>query len=392
MSRSNNRLTVRQVATVNAPGHYDDGEGLYLSIASDGSRSWFFMDADQVSEIDLGDAASISLTIARRLAVDTRYALAAGQDPRAMLRLTMPAEQGTIPTFGAFVQSYITSTDSGFMNPRYHREWRNSLYTYAKPLLSKPIDEIGTDDVLAVLKPIWPRLPQTARRLRGKIEKVFEAAQAHGFRPKDVKNPAAWRGNLVHLLPAPPPLAISRHPALSWDEAPAFIAELRSRQALAARCLEIVILTAAPSGKVLGLTWGEINWESKLWSIPANSSAAVNHVVPLSAVAVALLDDLRPEISHADMRVFSYEGKPFSNKAMVMLIRRMKRDSITVHGFRYTFKEWAAKATDFPRELVDEVLAGGVINSKRVSGSGATIELRRQLMEAWSEFLGSQSA
>ena len=167
MPRSTNKLTARQVATVSVPGYYDDGDGLYLIIASEGSRSWclIYPDAGHQAEMELGDAAILSLTMARRLAVDMRYSIAAGHDPRSVSSPTMLEVSGSIPTFGAFAESYVSSIEKGFKNPRYHQDWRNALYTYARPLLSKPINKIATDDVVAVLKPIWPR-PTARCRLR----------------------------------------------------------------------------------------------------------------------------------------------------------------------------------------------------------------------------------
>lgn len=391
MSRSPNILTIRQIATVETPGRYADGGGLYLEIAAAGSRSWLFASEylGRPTEVRLGDTSSVSLTMARRLAVAMRYAIASGQDPRAVLGDDVADEKKSIPTFGAFMTSYINSVEGGWKTPRYHEVWRSSLHTYAAPLLAMPIDQIGTEEVMAVLKPIWPRLPQTANKVRGRIEKVLDAAEASGLRVKGAINPAAWRGHLMEILPTPSRLVNGHYSALPWRAAPTFIAELRSRQALAARCLELVILTAARKGEGLGLKWGEIDWESNLWSIPANrTTSGVENVVSLSTTAIALLSELRPDNWHPDARVFSVGDKPISDRAIAMLLKRMKFKSITTHGFRYSFKEWAAEDTDFPVELVDQVLAGGVINAAQYGESGASIDLRRQLMESWSKFLG----
>ena len=395
MSRSLKKLTARQVATLEAPGRHADGGGLYLELSSGGLRRWVFVTAHagEPLEIRLGGELSVSLATARRLAGEMREAVAAGQDPRTVMTPSILEERNTIPTFGAFARSYITSAERGWKNPKNQQSWRNTLRDHAKLLLGKPIDQIGIDDVFAVLNPIWLVIPQTARRLRGRIETILEAARACGYRPKDAMNPAARGGHLFRLLPAASKLLLCHFPALSWRQAPAFIAELRLRQALAARCLEFVILTASRSGEGLGCTWSEIDFELSIWNIPAErTSAGVAHAVPLSSAAIALLKNLRPEVWQPDRQVFAVNGAPLSDRAMSMLLRRMKRDSVTTYGFRSTFKEWAGNATNYPSELVERALAHTApIRSAQVCTLEAEFVCHRELMEAWSEFLNSHS-
>lgn len=393
MARPLNRLTARQVGTLKEPGRHADGGGLYLRITPHGARSWIFMTthAGKRAEIGLGAASAISLAVARRFAGEMREAVAIGKDPRAVLDKPKTDEPPGVPTFGAFAESYITSVESGWRNPVHRQQWRSSLRDHATQLRDKPVDRIGTDEVLATLQPIWTTLPETAKRVRGRIERILDAAKARGLRPRDSINPAAWRGHLALLLPAPSKLTRGHHAALPWQDAPQFMAELKRRPALAARCLEIVILTAARSGEAIGATWGEIDLSRKLWTVPAERmKAGAEHQVPLSDAAVSVLQQLRPDTpAHTD-RVFAVGGAPRSNMAMSMLLRRMKRYDITTHGFRSTFRDWAGDASNYPRELVEQALAHTIQNKvERAYRRGTAVERRRELMEAWAEFLTS---
>ena len=389
-TRTLNRLTARQVATIKEPGRHADGGGLYLRVTPANSRSWIFMATlnGKRVEIGLGRASAIGLAAARGVAAAMREAVATGQDPRLLLAPDEPEAQ--VPTFGEYAETHISRVESGWRNEVHRQQWRQSLRDHARAIHDKPIDQINTDDVIASLTPIWSTKPETARRVRGRIEKVLDAAKAHGLRPREAMNPAAWRGHLALLMPASSKLSRGHHAALPWKEAPAFVAQLRDREALAARCLEFVILTAARSGEALGATWGEIDLDARLWTIPASRmKAAAEHVVPLSDAVVDLLKTLRPEkVAPAD-RVFSVAGAARSNMAMTMLLRRMKADHVTVHGFRSTFRDWAGDATNYPRELVEQALAHTIQNkAERAYRRGTAVERRRELMQAWAGYLG----
>ena len=244
-----------------------------------------------------------------------------------------------------------------------------------------------------MLQPIWLTKAETAKRVRGRIEKILDAAKAHGHRPLDSMNPAAWQGHLALLLPAPSKLARGHHPALPYADAPAFMAELRHRPALAARCLEFVIMTVARSGEALGATWGEFDLDKRLWTVPAaRMKAGEEHVVPLSGAAVALLNRLRPDAPTANERVFAVGGVARSNMAIAMLLRRMKRANVTTPGFRSTFRDWAGDATDYPRELIEQALAHTIQNkAERAYRRGTAVERRREIMQAWAVYLGVES-
>lgn len=393
MARSINKLTAREVASLKKPGRHSDGGGLYLRVTTTGSRSWVFMvsEAGKRQEIGLGSVTAVPLAAARRLAAELREANASGRDLRSVLLppVTEQIAVPTVPTFGTFADSYITSVEDGWKNPVHRQQWRNSLRDHARALFEIPVDAVSTDNVMDVLLPIWLEKAETAKRVRGRIEKVLDAAKARGHRSKESTNPAAWRGHLALLLPKQNKLQRGHHAALRFKDAPAFMAELSGRSALAARCLEFVILTAARSGEALGATWGEIDLVTQLWTVPATRmKAGVEHIVPLSPAAVRLLLALRPDEIVEHTRIFAIAGAARSNMAMAMLLRRMGRSDITVHGFRSTFRDWAGDATNFPREIVESAMAHTIQNkSEKAYRRGTAVEWRRELMATWSVYL-----
>jgi integrase len=393
MGRSINKLTTRYVQIAKKTGRHADGGGLYLRITPHGSRSWVFMTTHlgKRAEIGLGAVSALSLATARSIATQMREAVALGKDPRTTISPPDAAIGPVSPTFGGFADMYIGSVESGWRNPVHRQQWRNSLRDHAANLRDTPIDQIGTDEVLAVLEPIWLEIPETANRVRGRIERILDAAKARGLRARDSTNPAAWRGHLALLLPPRSKLTRGHHAALSWEEAPAFMGKLRDRSAMAARCLEFVILTAARSGEGLGATWSEINFDHALWTVPrARMKAGVEHVVPLSRAATNLLMQISPASLSPEERIFGIPGAARSNMAMAMLLRRMGRSEITVHGFRSTFRDWAGDATNYPRELVEGALAHTIGNkAERAYRRGTAVERRRELMQAWSDYLTS---
>lgn len=391
LARPLNKLNVRQVAALKVLGRHSDGGGLYLRITLNGAKSWVFMatGGGKRSEIGLGAVSSVSLATARQMAAEMREAVAQGGDPRSLLRKTGLAEQVAPVTFGAFAEDYIASVEEGWKNPVHRQQWRSSLRDHAALLNEVAINEIGTEQVLAVLQPIWLVKPETARRVRGRIEKILAAAKAMGVRERDANNPAAWRGHLDVLLPRQRKNGQNHHAALAYQDAPAFMAELSKRPALAARCLEFTILTAARSGESLGSTWREVNLENFTWTVPGGRMKADReHVVPLSPAAVSLLKGLEPGSGPAEQRIFQVNGAARSNMAMAMLLRRMGRDNVTVHGFRSTFKDWALNETPYPDELSEEALAHAIGSKvRRAYRRGIALDRRRELMDAWAIFL-----
>jgi integrase len=237
-----------------------------------------------------------------------------------------------------------------------------------------------------LLKPIWTAKAETASRVRGRVEKVLDAAKAKGFR--DGENPARWRGHLDHLLPRPSKLARGHHAAMPYEDVAPFIAKLRKREASAALALELCILTAARSGEILGMHWSEIDLDKKIWTVPANRmKAGREHRVPLSPRAVDIFRQLEKLRTGEFVFPGQARGKPLSNMAMEMILRRMKIENATVHGFRSSFRDWAGNVSNFPRELVETALAH-VIGDKAEQAyrRSDALEKRRKLMDAWAAY------
>ncbi len=376
------KLTARKVEAAK-PGKYSDGGNLYLIVSETGARKWVlrFTWRGRAKEMGLGSALSVPLADAREKASSARRKIALGLNP-----IEERKRDGGIPTFGEVADDVRETLSAGFRNEKHKAQWKSTLATYAAPLRAKPVDTIATDDVLAVLKPVWTVKPETASRVRGRIEKVLDAAKAKGFR--EGENPARWRGHLDHLLPRPLKLARGHHAAMPYEHVAAFIARLREREASAAQALELCVLTAARSGEILGMRWSEIDMDKKIWSVPANRmKAGRQHRVPLSLRAVAILRQLQ-KLNTGD---FVFPGqtrnKPLSNMAMEMVLRRMKVEDVTVHGFRSSFRDWAGNVSSFPREIVETALAH-VIGDKAEQAyrRSDALEKRRKLMETWSAY------
>jgi len=392
------KLNARKVETLTVPGRYADGGNLYLLISPNGGKRWTFFyrfgkapDGKGIRrEMGLGSAGEygVSLKDAREKALEARRLLNAGTDPMTVMGKDARAKaERAIPTFGEFADDYIKSHRPKFRNEKHAAQWEMTLGdAYCKVIRSKPINEIDTEAVLKVLQPVWQSVPETASRLRGRLENVLDAARAMGFR--DGPNPAMWRGHLKTLLPARQKLTRGHHAALGYNDLPAFMAELRSRKSLAALALEIAILTATRSGEVLNAKWEEFDLEKAIWTIPAHRmKAGLAHRVPLASRPLEILKTT-PRLDH-NPHVFpgNARGKPLSGMAMTMQLRRMKRDTITVHGFRSTFRDWASEQTSFPHETCEHALAHRVSDKAEAAyRRGDQFDKRRKLMEAWAAF------
>lgn len=392
MANGFHRLTTRTVETATKPGRYADGGGLYLKVRPGGSKQWVFLYARMEgkkrlqTEVGLGGAGMGGLTLkqARDAAEALRRARAEDKDPKAELRA---ATLRMTPTFGAFADEYIEAHAPKFRNAKHLAQWRMTLgETYCGKIRSKPVDEIDTEAILSVLQPIWTKVPETAARLRGRIENVLDAAKARGFRTGE--NPAAWRGHLKTLLPARQRLTRGHHAALPYDDVPAFLTALRAREGLAALALEFCILTACRSGEVLGAQWEEFDLEKKIWTVPAaRMKAGHAHRVPLSPRALEILRAIPRLEGNPHVFAGHKAGKPLSSMAMEMQLRRMKRDDITVHGFRSSFRDWASEQTAFPHETCEHALAHRISDKAEAAyRRGDQFEKRRQLMEAWASW------
>jgi len=384
MARSINRLNARQVATITEPNRYADGNCLYLNVSETGAKSWclIYNFRTKRRELGLGAFPAVSLAQAREKALEARRLRAEGIDPIAARRAADAPEL----TFGEVATEFIDGAEDGWKNRKHRQQWRNTLTTYAKAIWTKPVADVDVEDVLKILRPIWSTKPETASRVRGRIERVLDVAKARKLRAGE--NPAAWRGNLAVILPPRKKGPKRHHPAMPYGEVAGFMLKLGQRSALAARALELTILTACRTGEILGARWSEIDLDAKLWTIPAERmKAGKEHRVPLAEPAVDLLRSL----GRMDDFVFPgfKAGQSLSNMAMKMVLRRMDITGVTVHGFRSSFRDWCGdEATQFPREIAEQALAHTVgTEVERAYRRGDALERRRELMGLWAAYV-----
>jgi integrase len=386
--RKINRLNARAVATITKPGRHADGGNLYLAISESGARSWVFMFRlkGKQTELGFGSARDVTLARARERAVEARAKLAEGIDPRPAPK----QPEGT--TFGEYADKWIKDNRSEWRSEKHAGQWQMTLGTYAFTIRRLPVADVTTDQVLEVLKPIWGSKPETASRLRGRIEKVLDAAKAQGLRFGE--NPARWRGHLDHLLPKRSKLARGRHAAMPYENVPGFMADLRSHDGVAARALEFCILTAARTGEVVGMRWPEVDLEKGVWTVPApRMKGGREHRVPLAARALGIMRMMHDERDGDFVFPGQRPGKPVGPRSLHAVLRGMKVDSATTHGFRSSFRDFAAECTMFSNEVCEAALAHAIANkSEAAYRRGDLFEKRRALMAEWSLFCATPTA
>jgi integrase len=384
------------------PGTFNDGGGLRLIVKEGGARSWVYRYtmAGRTRDIGLGNASgngAVTLAAARDLAAQYRSGVRAGVDPlaerdREAAETRAKAQAGKIAsvTFRDVAAAYIAAHESAWRNAKHRAQWSATLATYAYPVMGDlPVADVDTAHVMAVLEPIWYAKSETASRLRGRIELILDSARARGYRKTE--NPARWRGHIAAMLPARAKLTRGHHAALPYSDMPAFVAALRTRDAIAALALEFAILSACRSGEVINATWDEIDLTAKMWAIrPERMKAGREHRVPLTPRMMEILETMRP--LGGDHIFIGNKGRPLSSMAMAMLLRRMGRTDITVHGFRSSFRDWAAECTAFPNEVCEMALAHTIGNAAEAAyRRGDLLEKRRKLLEAWAEYCGGTS-
>ena len=389
------KLSALKVVRLKEPGLYADGGGLYLQVSGDGAmrinKSWIFrfMVAGRAREMGLGSFATFGLAEAREKAAQSRKLLHDGFDPieaRKAQKAQSVLQAAKSMTFKACAEKYVKTHKAGWRNAKHAAQWDSTLKTYAEPVIGKlPVQSIDTALVMKVLEPIWSSKSETASRLRGRIEVILDWAAVQGLRTGE--NPARWRGHLDKLLPARSRIQrIKHHAALPYLEIPAFIQKLRAQGGTAARALEFLILTAARTGEVIGARCEELS--NNVWTVPAGRmKGRKEHRVPLSAPAMALLQArLRDQTSE-----YLFPGadpeRPLSNMAMLQLLERMKRDDLTAHGFRSTFKDWASECTTHPGEVVEMALAHAIDNKVEAAyRRGDLFNKRVGLMNDWARY------
>ena len=394
-------------------GMHADGNGLYLRVQNSGAKSWIFRFQlnGRRREMGIGTLTDKPAPDARTEAAQLSALVRAGTDPiedrkqKTNLAVSNAKEaEAAVTTFRKVATDYIASHKASWQNAKHADQWTNTLETYAGPVIgNKPVGSVTTEDVLRILTPIWTTKTETASRVRSRIELVLSYAKA--LKLREGENSAMWRGHLEALLPKPGKLKnIRHHPALPYNRTAAFMTRLRATQGFGARALEFAILTAARSGEVRLATWNEVDLEAKLWTIPAERMKAKReHWVPLSESAIAMLIAL-PRIVNS---VYLFPGdrakKPLSDMTLTAIIRRLNEseddsppnwidpktgDQIVPHGFRSTFRDWAAEIGHYPREVVEHALAHSLPNKVEAAyARGTMIERRRLLMAAWSDYV-----
>ncbi len=392
-------LSAREVDGLREVGMHWISDNLYLQIREQGTRSWLFrywVDG-KPKVIGLGATRDVTLAEARDRADRLRIEIRDGGDPagqRKAAREERKAERvatvaTAVPTFEECAREYINSHEASWKNDKHRAQWRSTLKTYAYPVIGKtPVNEIGIDDVLKVLKPIWTTKAPTAGNLRGRIDKILGWATAMGYRTGD--NPASRDGPLAHLLP---PLGkVKRekkhHAAVPYREVPAVVAEIRKLGSTSAKALLFTILTAARTGETLGATWDEIDLDEKLWTVPAGRmKAGAEHKVPLSDEVIRLLKSLARTTDGNPHLFPGPRAKTLSNMAMLQCLRGIRDDGATVHGFRASFSTWAREQTDFSSEIIEAALAH-TQSDKVVAAYARTtfLDRRRELMQVWARF------
>ncbi|QDM25227.1 DUF4102 domain-containing protein [Tardiphaga sp. vice352] len=401
MARTINRLSHRKVDTLREAGMHSDGGGLYLQVTpgSDGTprKSWLFRYAASGRErqMGLGPLADVPLAEARERAAAAREMRRAGKDPiteRNSLRVEATLVAAKSISFDECAKAYIAAHRTGWRNVKHASQWTNTVATYCSPIFGRlPVQSVDVGLVMKAIEPIWASKPETAGRVRGRIERILDWAKVRGYR--DGENPARWRGHLDHLLPARGKVRrVKHHAALPYVEIPDFVAALRARDAVAARALEFAILTAARTGEVLGAMWTEIDLEAALWIIPAERmKAGREHRVPLCDEAVAILR--RMQVSKQNGYIFPGGRRPcLSNMSLLMLLRRMGRSNVTAHGFRSTFRDWAEEQTETSHAVVEMALAHSIANAVEAAyRRGDLLDKRRSLMVQWSTFTHARS-
>ena len=397
----NHALTPLTVKNAKA-GRHADGGGLNLLVKDSGARSWVFryMIDGKSYDMGLGVAAgpdAISLAKARDKAAAERLKVKAGVNPllerqrkaAEAIAATQAAQIAGI-TFRHVAEAHIAANEGSWRNDKHRQQWRNTLATYVYPVIGDlPVADIGTAHVLQIVEPIWQDKPETASRVRGRIETILDAAKARGYR--DGENPARWRGHIAQILPARQKLSRGHHKAMAYAELPAFTGALRAREAMAALALEFVILTATRTSEVLGATWGEVDMDKAIWTIPAaRMKAGREHRVPLPPRAIEILEATKP--LGKDWLFPADKGGKLSGMAMSMLLRRMKLDC-TVHGFRSSFRDWSAECTGYAHEVCEMALAHSIGNKAEAAyRRGDLFDKRRRLMADWSTYCTSDSA
>ena len=367
-----------------------DGAGLILNVTASGTRYWVFrytlprnipvQGKTRIREMGLGAYPDVSLAKAREKADWCRSNVANGLDPKN------ERDKETGKTFGEVADLYLASMQDRWSNDKSKWQWKDSLEVKAKTIRDRPVADIETADILKVLQPIWQETPETASRVRNRLENVLDYAKARHWR--DGENPARWKGHLAAILPARQKHTKKHLPAMPYQQVPAFIERLQALPGLSSCAMELLILTASRTSEVLNAQWSEFDLGGALWTVPAERmKARTEHRVPLVPRVIEILQPLYDDRYTDFVFPGRKHGKPLSNMALEMLLRRMKVEGVTVHGFRSSFRDWCGDETAFPREIAEAALAHVVGSQVELSYRRSdALEKRRRLMEAWADY------
>ena len=386
-----NKLTWREVESIKIPGYYSDGGNLSLRVSKNLTKTWTFRykKEGKRTEMGLGSIRYMSLTQARDTAESLQKQLKSGINPlieRQRQAHEEKTKRAKFMTFQQCADAYINAHRAGWKNQKHIQQWQNTLSQYVFPIFGDlDVKSIDTVLITKCLEPIWITKNETAGRVRGRIESILDWATVHEYR--EGINPARWRGHLDKLFAKPSKVQKTvHHKALPYLEINAFIAHLHKQNGIAAKCLEFTILTAARTGEAIGATWGEIDLDSKIWTIPAiRMKAEREHRVPLSSGAIAILNDM--SAIRLNNYVFPGTKEGLSNMAMLAVLKRMDHAEITVHGFRSSFSDWASDTTSFEGPIVEMALAHAIKNLVEAAyRRGELMNKRMLLMEEWSRY------
>lgn len=396
-----NRLTVKFVEKVAVPGYYADGGGLFLQVQTrkdeTPARSWvvrYRAPTGRMREMGLGSQDNVTLADARTRAAEARRKAANGTDPieeRDAQRTVSRSNERTRVTFKECAEAYIEAHKPSWKNDKHRAQWDSTLKNYAYPVFgNRPVREVDQAAVLRVLDPIWPKKTETANRLRGRIEVILDWAKVRGYR--DGENPARWKGHLDKALPARGKIQrVTHHPALPYKELPAFMKSLAAIDSIGAKAFAFCILNVTRTSETLLAELPEFDLEERVWIIPpVRMKAGKEHRIPLTDASLEILDYARKKRVFDSSYVFessAREGEPLSNMTFLMTLRRMGREDLTAHGFRSTFRDWAAEMTSYPREVAEAALAHAIGDKVEAAyRRGDLFEKRRKLMEDWVGF------
>jgi integrase len=398
MQRALHRLSPLTVQHITKSGFHHDGGGLYLQVTEEGTRSWvyrFMLNKDR-RNMGLGPYPAVSLAAARKAASEARSLVKTGHDPieaRNAQRARQHIEQARSITFDQATEQFIASREGEWRSDKHRQQWRNTLATYASPKIgTAPVAAISKADVIRVLDPIWREKeqggrPETAARLRGRVEAILNWAVSQGYR-EEGPNPARWSGHLEHTFAKRSKLKKPKHhAAVPIDDLPDVYSKLCGPETMAALALRFAILTAARAGEVTGMTWDEVNFQEKVWTVPASRiKAGREHRVPLSSEAVAILT-ARCEEKTGALVFPGRNGRPLAVPSLSKALAAAGYGSVTVHGFRSTFRDWTAERTDTPRDVAEMALAHAIENKAEAAYRRGDLMVKRAvLMQRWATF------